>query len=172
MYRGLASIVLIAPSLFAADEKKTTAPELPKKATWIQSDPLQFKDLKGEVVVVHFWTFGCVNCQQNYPVYKSWQEKYADKKLKIIGVHTPEFAAEKNIDRIKEKAKENGLKFPIVVDNDKAIWKAWKNQYWPAIYLVDKKGTVRHRWIGELHIELPNDKKFAERIDELLAEKD
>ena len=154
----------------AAERTPTPAPEFPKDATWLQSKPLKLADLRGRVVVVHFWTFGCINCIHNYPVYKAWQEKYAGKDVTIIGVHTPEFAQEKDEGRVRAKARENGLKFPIVIDNDSRIWKAWANRYWPSIYLVDKQGRVRYHWDGELHLQDAAGKRFAARIDELLAE--
>jgi thiol-disulfide isomerase/thioredoxin len=149
----------------------TSAPEFPVNATWAQGDPLSLAKLKGRVTVVQFWTHGCVNCIHNYPVYRSWQEKYDGKALTIIGVHTPEFEQERSVDRVRAAAKKNGLKFPIVLDNDKAIWNAWNNHYWPAIYLVDKAGKVRYRWDGELHRDTAEGKAFARHIDELLAER-
>jgi thiol-disulfide isomerase/thioredoxin len=153
------------------DNKPTPAPEFPENIPWVQSKPLKLANLHGQVVVVHFWTFGCINCIHNYPVYKAWQEKYAGKAVTIIGVHTPEFAREADADRVRAKAQENGLKFPIVIDNNSRIWKKWDNQFWPTIYLIDKKGLVRYHWDGELHPEKAADKQFAARIDELLAEK-
>jgi alkyl hydroperoxide reductase subunit AhpC len=146
------------------------APEFPEKAVWAQGDPLKLADLKGRVVVVHFWTNGCINCARNYPVYKSWQEKYDARKVALIGVHTPEFDHEAPAERVRAAARTNGLKFPIVLDNDKAIWNAWDNHYWPAIYLVDKRGRVRYRWEGELHLDTAEGKAFAKHIDELAAE--
>jgi len=104
-------------------------------------------------------------------VYRAWQEKYAGKDVTIIGVHTPEFASETNANRVRNKARDNGLKFPIVIDNDKKIWKSWDNSYWPSIYLIDKKGQVRYHWDGELHLKTEDGRRFAARIDELLAEK-
>ena len=158
--------------VWGADDAPEAAPEFPKDAKWLQSEPLTFKDLKGQVVVVHFWTFGCINCQRNYPVYKGWLEKYKDKKVTVVGVHTPEFKNEADADRVTEKAKDNGLKFPIVMDNDSAIWKAWRTRYWPTIFLVDKKGVIRYHWEGELHLDKADAKQFAGHIDELLTEKD
>jgi thiol-disulfide isomerase/thioredoxin len=158
--------------LRARGEEPAPAPEFPKESTWLQSDPLRVGNLRGRVVVVHFWTFGCINCQHNYPVYKAWQEKYKDAKLTIIGVHSPETKAEKDVERVKAKAKANGLKFPIVIDNDLGIWKAWRVRYWPSIFLIDKQGKVRYYWEGELHLDEPQPKRFAAAIDELLAEND
>jgi peroxiredoxin len=153
------------------EDKPVNAPEFPEDMPWVQSKPLKLADQRGKVVVVHFWTFGCINCIHNYPVYKAWQTQYAEKGVTIIGVHTPEFKHEADVDRVRAKAQENGLKFPIVVDNESRIWKKWDNQYWPSIYLIDKQGRVRYHWDGELHPEKDADKRFAAHIDELLAEK-
>jgi peroxiredoxin len=145
------------------------APEFTGVTEWINSKPLNLADQKGKVVVVHFWTNGCINCIHNYPHYRAWTDKYKDNRdLVIVGIHTPEFEAEKNTARIKERAAKNGLKFPIVVDSDRANWKAWGNQFWPCVYLVDKAGKVRHRWEGEFGDE--GYKTMTERIDKLLAE--
>jgi thiol-disulfide isomerase/thioredoxin len=149
---------------------RSPAPEFPAGAPWLQGGPLKLTELRGQVVVVHFWTNGCANCIHNYPVYKSWQEKYAGKDLTIIGVHTPESAGEADAAVVSAKARANGLKFPIVLDNDSRIWKIWGNRYWPAVYLVDKAGRVRYRWEGELHPESAAGKRFSARLDELLAE--
>jgi peroxiredoxin len=146
------------------------APEFTGVTDWINSKPLKLADQKGKVVVVHFWTNGCINCIHNYPHYRAWQDKYKDEKnVLIIGVHTPEFDAEKNVDRVKDRMAENKLTFAVAVDNDRANWKAWGNQYWPSIYLLDKTGTVRHRWAGELGDD--GYKKVTGQIDALLAEK-
>jgi thiol-disulfide isomerase/thioredoxin len=146
------------------------APEFTGVTDWINSGPLKLADQKGKVVVVHFWTNGCINCIHNYPHYRAWQDKYKDEKnLLIIGVHTPEFEPEKNVDRIKERMAKNKLTFAVAVDNEGANWIAWGNQYWPCIYLIDKTGTVRHRWEGELGAD--GYKKVTAQIDKLLAER-
>lgn len=166
---GVLATILGAVSSAAGDPRES-APAFPREAKWLNSEPLEFAKLKGRVVIVHFWTFGCVNCQRNYPVYKSWGQNYADKKVTIIGVHTPEFDSEKTVDKVNAKAGENDLKFPIVIDNDHRIWKAWRTRCWPTIFLVDKHGIVRYHWEGELHLEQAEAKRFARRIDELLAD--
>lgn len=146
------------------------APEFPEKADWVQGDPVKVANLKGRVVILHFWTNGCINCAHNYPVYKSWQETYDSRKVSIIGVHTPEFDREAPAERVRDVARTNGLKFSIVLDNNNSIWNAWNNHYWPAIYLIDKRGRVRYRWEGELHLDTAEGKAFAKHIDELAAE--
>ena len=151
-------------------EKPVAAPEFAGVAEWLNAKPMKMADQKGKVVVVHFWTNGCINCIHNYPHYRAWQDQYKENKdLIIVGIHTPEFDAEKNIDRIKERMAKNKLTFAVAVDNDGATWKAWGNRYWPSVYLVDKAGNVRHRWEGELGED--GAKKVARLIDGLLAEK-
>jgi thiol-disulfide isomerase/thioredoxin len=166
-----AAMEALGTSAWAGDAHRATAPEFPPGIPWVQTEPLKLAELRGQVVVVHFWTFGCINCIHNYPVYKAWQEKYAGKKVTIIGVHTPEFTNEADVARVRAKVRENGFKFPIAIDNDSRIWKNWDNHAWPSIYLVDKKGQVRYRWEGELHLRDQEGRQFASRIDELLAEK-
>jgi thiol-disulfide isomerase/thioredoxin len=144
------------------------APEFTGATNWINSKPLKLADQKGKVVVVHFWTNGCINCIHNYPYYRAWQDKYKnDKNLLIIGVHTPEFDDEKDVDRIKDRMAKNKLTFPVVVDNGRTNWEAWGNHAWPCIYLVDKNGAIRHRWEGELGDD--GYKKVTRQIDLLLA---
>lgn len=148
---SMLTVAATATTVIADDAKPIAAPELTGVTEWVNSKPLAIKDLKGKVVVVHFWTHGCINCVNNYPQYKAWTKAYEKATdFAMIGIHTPEFDGEKKIDRIKAKAKDNGLTFPIAVDNDGKNWKAWGNQYWPCVYLVDKAGIVRYRWAGEL----------------------
>ena len=166
-----AAVQALGPAARAGDSWRVTPPEFPPGIPWVQTEPLKLEGLRGRVVVVHFWTFGCINCNRNYAVYEAWQEKYGGKGVTIIGVHTPEFALEADVARIRAQARDNGLKFPIAVDNDRRVWKSWGNRYWPSIYLVDKKGQVRYRWEGELHLRDQEGQQFVSRIDELLAEK-
>jgi peroxiredoxin len=154
----------------AAARDPEPAPEFPKDASWLQSEPLLFSQLKGKVVVLHFWTFGCINCQRNYPVYRRWLEKYKDREVVLIGVHTPELKPEADAGKVAAQAQTHGLKFPIVIDNDARIWRAWRTRYWPTIFLIDHEGVVRHYWEGELHLDQQLDQRFAEGIDVLLKE--
>ena len=151
------------------DNPRVPAPEFTGVTDWVNSKPLKLADQKGKVVVVHFWTNGCSNCIHNYPHYRAWTEKYKDNRdLVIVGIHTPEFAAEKDLERIKDRAAKNHLTFAIAVDNEGANWKAWGNRFWPSIYLVDKAGYVRHHWEGELGDD--GYEKVTGQIDKLLAE--
>lgn len=150
-------------------ENSIPAPELTKVSDWVNSKPFKLADQKGKVVVVHFWTNGCFNCVNNYPHYRAWTDKYKDtKNFLMLGIHSPEFDAEKDVNRIKERATKNKLTFAIAVDNDMANWNAWGNRYWPCVYLVDKKGNVRSRWEGELGKK--GFEEMTKNIDALLAE--
>jgi thiol-disulfide isomerase/thioredoxin len=148
---------------------RAPAPEFTGVTKWLNSRPIDLAGQKGKVVVVHFWTNGCINCIHNYPHYRAWQDRYKDEKnFLIIGIHTPEFDAEKNVQRIEDRLARNKLTFAVAVDNDGANWKAWGNRYWPTIYLVDKTGTIRYKWEGELGDD--GYKKATDQIDQLLAE--
>ena len=174
------SVLLLAIGLFASNglaqqpaTLKAKPPELKERdpEDWINSKPLKLSELRGQVVVLHFWTFGCVNCQHNYPTLKAWQEKYADKGVTIIGVHTPETAHERSIENVRKSAKKKGLKYPIVFDGDSSIWNAWSNRWWPCTYLIDKEGFVRYRWDGEFSWKNAHgDAVMREKIEQLLAE--
>jgi peroxiredoxin len=148
------------------------APELRGKQTWVNSKPLTLAGLRGQVVVVHFWTFGCINCIHNYAAYRNWQKTFAQKGVTLVGIHTPETDGEHSVEKLREKTKENELTFPILVDNERENWKAWSNNIWPAVYLVDKQGRIRYWWYGELNWQgATGEKLMTTRIEELLREK-
>jgi len=147
------------------------APELSTGDEWINSEPLQLADLRGKVVALHFWAFGCGNCIRNYPWYRGWSESYAKKGLVIIGVHTPETETERDGDRVRQKVKEAAFTFPVVIDNEKTNWNAWGNSMWPSVYLIDKRGRLRYWWYGELNWkEAGGQKIMGAKIEQLLAE--
>ncbi len=148
-------------------------PQLPLSQEWIHSEPIRFSELRGRVVVVHFWTFGCINCIHNYPAYKTWHQDFSQRGVMLIGIHTPETEGERDVARIRQKAAENELRFPIVVDNQRQNWDAWANRVWPSVYLIDKRGRVRYWWYGELNWETAQGEQWMRaRIEALLAEKD
>jgi thiol-disulfide isomerase/thioredoxin len=125
------------------------APELTND-TWLNMDaPLRLADLRGKVVALEMWTFGCYNCQNVMPSLKSWHEKYAEQGLVIIGNHFPEFSFEEDLTNLQNAVAENGIEYAVAQDNDGATWKAYKNHYWPALYLIDKNGHLRYTHIGE-----------------------
>ena len=124
------------------------APEISAQS-WLNSEPLRIAELKGKVVLVEFWTFGCYNCRNVEPYIKGWHQKYADKGLVVIGVHAPEFNYERVLANVQRYVREHAILYPIAIDNDFATWNRYANRYWPAMYLIDKRGVVRYRRIGE-----------------------
>lgn len=127
------------------------APQIAGIKKWINSPPLNLDELKkqGKVVLIDFWTYSCINCVRTLPYIKSWYEKYHDKGLVIIGVHSPEFEFEKNEKNVETAVKEDGIKYPVAMDNDLATWENFKNRYWPAHYLINKEGQVVYTHFGE-----------------------
>jgi thiol-disulfide isomerase/thioredoxin len=116
---------------------------------WLNSEPLTAAGLRGRVVLVDFWTYTCINWLRTLPYLRAWAEKYRDQGLVLIGVHTPEFAFERDIDNVRRAAQDMRVDYPIAIDNDYAIWRAFENQYWPALYFVDAQGRVRQHHFGE-----------------------
>lgn len=124
-------------------------PPLTGATTWINSPPLTREQLRGKVVVVDFWTYSCINCLRALPYVRAWAEKYKDQGLVVIGVHTPEFAFEKSEANVREAVNRLGVTYPVAMDNDFAVWRAFRNQYWPAHYFIDAQGRIRHHHFGE-----------------------
>ena len=124
-------------------------PSLDGAVEWLNSKPLTAEQLKGKVVLVDFWTYSCINCLRSLPYTKAWAEKYRDQGLVVIGVHAPEFAFERNLNNVRKAVKDQGITFPVAVDNNYAIWRAFNNQYWPAHHFIDAKGQIRHHHFGE-----------------------
>jgi len=107
------------------------------------------KELRGKVILVDFWTYSCFNCINTFPYVQSWHEKYAKEGLVVLGIHAPEFWFERKLDNVKQAVKKHGLTFPIALDNGFKLWRAYRNRYWPAFYLIDKNGVVRYTHFGE-----------------------
>ena len=125
------------------------APELSSEI-WINSDqPLRLAQLRGKVVLLEMWTFGCYNCQNTLPAVKDWHARYADRGLVIIGNHYPEFSYERDLSNLKEAVQRSGILFPVAQDNEGITWRAYGNRYWPTMYLIDKRGHLRYTHIGE-----------------------
>jgi thiol-disulfide isomerase/thioredoxin len=140
-------------------------PSLGGATRWLNSPPLTTAGLRGKVVLIDVWTYTCINWLRSLPYVRAWAEKYKNQGLVVIGVHAPEFAFEKNIDNVRRAAKDMRVDYPIAIDNDYAIWRALKNEYWPALYFVDAQGRIRHHHFGEGEYEQ------SERIiQQLLAE--
>ncbi len=124
-------------------------PSMGGATLWLNSQPLTAAGLRGKVVLVEFWTYTCINWLRQLPYVRAWAEKYKDTGLVVIGVHTPEFEFEKNVDNVRRAAKEMRVDYPIAIDSDGAIWRAFKNEYWPALYFIDSQGHIRHHQFGE-----------------------
>ncbi|MEW7858965.1 cytochrome c biogenesis protein DipZ [Pseudomonas chlororaphis] len=128
---------------------KGPMPSLGGAVQWLNSPPLDAEALRGKVVLVDFWTYDCINCQHSLPYVNAWAKKYAKDGLVVIGVHTPEYAFEKVIDNVKTQVRKLDIGYPVAIDNDYAIWRAFDNQYWPAHYFIDARGQVRYSHFGE-----------------------
>lgn len=117
--------------------------------TWLNSAPLRMADLRGKVVMVEFWTFGCYNCRNVEPYVRQWYQQYKDRGFVVIGVHSPEFSHERQVENVQRYMKEHDIRFPVPIDNDFSTWNAYSNRYWPAMYLIDKRGIIRYVKVGE-----------------------
>ena len=125
------------------------APEFQGISSYINSNGTKLSDLKGKVVLVDFWTYSCINCIRTLPHLVDWNQKYSDKGLVIVGIHSPEFEFEKNMDNVKKAVTRFGIKYPVLLDNDHDTWNAFHNSYWPRKYLIDAEGFIRYDHIGE-----------------------
>jgi thiol-disulfide isomerase/thioredoxin len=161
--------VLLSPFGSSAEYKSSESAVAPELAAgdWINSDPLKLEDLRGRVVLIEFWTFGCINCRNTLPSVKSWHDRYSVKGLTVIGVHSPEFDEERDVKNLRRQVGSLGIRYPVVSDNDYETWNAYKVEAWPTIFLLDKQGRIRWTRVGE------GDYDEAELlIQKLLAEKE
>jgi len=124
-------------------------PSLDSATGWLNSPPLTAADLRGHVVLINFWTYTCINWLRTLPYLRAWAENYKDQGLLVIGVHTPEFDFEHDLDNVRRAAKDLRVDYPIAIDSDYAVWNAFGNRYWPAFYFVDAQGQIRHHRFGE-----------------------
>ena len=142
-----------------------TMPSLSGAVAWLNSPPLTTASLKGKVVLIDFWTYSCINCLRTIPYVEAWARKYRDRGLVVIGVHSPEFGFEKNVDNVRKAIADLKITYPVAIDNGYAIWRAFDNQYWPADYLVDARGRIRDHQFGEGNYD-----RSERSIQQLLAE--
>jgi thiol-disulfide isomerase/thioredoxin len=159
--------LLLSPFGSSAEYKSSGSAAGPELAAgdWINSEPLKLKDLRGRVVLVEFWTFGCINCRNTLPFIKGWHDRYRDQGLTVIGVHSPEFEEERKVENLRRQVATLGIHYPVVTDNDYQTWKAYNVEAWPTTFLLDKQGRIRWMHVGE------GDYDEAERqIQKLLAE--
>ncbi|MBS1517766.1 MAG: redoxin domain-containing protein [Bacteroidetes bacterium] len=151
--------------LTGAGDDKT--PDIKNNGRWINSEKeLTLDDLRGKVVLIEFWTFGCYNCTNTLPYLKQWYEKYKSQDFKMIGIHCPEFDNERNFDNVSKSVEELGIKYPVLTDNDFSVWRKFDVHAWPTIFLIDKSGEIRYKKVGEGKYETTENK-----IIELLSEK-
>lgn len=158
----LASLSILPSRIRASIGQR--APEI-SSSDWINSEPLSNQSLLGKVVLVEFWTFGCYNCRNVEPKIKEWHQRYSDRGLVVISIHSPEFSFEKDIEAVRNYVKKKHILYPVAIDNDFFNWNRFQNRYWPAIYLIDKKGVIRYVRAGE-----GGYRKTRQVIEMLLAE--
>lgn len=171
--QGQGADPLAAPAVSPRPNRRVAsgplAAEVEGVAAWINSQPLTIQGLRGRVVLVDFWTYTCVNCIRTFPYLKLWHAQYADDGLVILGVHTPEFDFEKKLDNVVQATRDNGILWPVALDNDYVTWKNYSNRYWPAKYLVDQDGVVRYTHFGEGEYA-ETEKKIRELLTEAGAD--
>lgn len=133
----------------ASAPNQVMLPEFQGISQWLNSAPLTIAKLKGSVVLVQFWTFACINCQRTLPYIVHWHQQYASRGLKVIGIHTPEFAFERDVNNLKRVLQQQQITYPVPLDNNFKTWNAYHNEYWPHLFLADRQGVLRYDHIGE-----------------------
>ena len=161
------AMMMMSASAAGGTAGPQTMPDLSGAVAWLNSPPLNSDRLKGHVVLVDFWTYSCINCLRSIPYVRAWADKYKDSGLIVLGVHTPEFAFEKDLDNVRRAVSELKITYPVALDNDYKIWKAFNNSYWPADYLVDATGHIRFHHFGEGKYD-----ESEQQIQQLLKEHD
>ena len=167
------AVIILGSGLSWADEatRPARAPRFPTTdpAHWIGT-PVTWESLRGHVVLLDVWTFGCINCVRTIPWIRDVVRRHADRGLLVVGVHTPEFAWERVRSSVEAEVRRRGLLFPHLLDNDHAYWNALRNEYWPSIHLVDRCGRIRARAIGEVHADEASGRELEAQIEMLLSE--
>jgi len=166
-------LVLLVPVVQAVPfEEKPLLPEFTTAdpAHWFNSRPLQREDLRGKVLLIDVWTFGCWNCYRSFPWLNQLEKTFAGLDFMVIGIHTPEFDHEKDPVAVAKKIQEFALHHPVMMDNDFGYWRALNNRYWPSFYLVDKVGRLRHLHVGETHVGDRRATRIEQQIRALLEE--
>lgn len=153
-FLGAAAMTVAATpfSLFGSPSQLPAEGELPARlgaTTWLNSDPLSRSSLRGRVTLVEFWTYSCINWRRSLPYVRAWSRTYQQQGLVVIGVHSPEFAFEREVENVRQATRSMSIDYPIAIDNDYTIWRAFNNEFWPAFYSIDEKGRIRHHKSGE-----------------------
>lgn len=169
---AIALLALAGAAQALSAEQAPQAPEFTASQAeqWVNSPPLKLEDLQGKVVLLEFWTFGCRNCVRSIPWVKAMQERYREQGLRVIGVHTPEFSYERSSPMVRDKIRELAIRHPVMLDNDYAYWNAMGNRYWPAFYLIDRRGRVRQAWAGEIRNGSARGREIQRAMEAVLAE--
>jgi alkyl hydroperoxide reductase subunit AhpC len=135
-------------------------------------EPISLASRRGRVTIVHFWTYGCYNCRNNLPAYARWQHQFTGRDVVIVGVHTPETSSERISSNVAKHVREFKIEYPVLLDQSETNWRRWQQSYWPTVYLVDKQGNIRFRWIGELNTgNTRGEARMAQLVEGLLKEK-
>jgi thiol-disulfide isomerase/thioredoxin len=161
---------VIATHVQAADRRPLPEFTSSRADDWINGPALSVAGLRGRVLLVDVWTYGCWNCYRSFPWLNGLEERLAEEPFQVVGIHSPEFERERDRARVAAKVGEFGLRHPVMIDNDLSYWRALRNRYWPSFYLVDKQGTIRHRFEGETHAGDRRAVAIEQRIEALLAE--
>ncbi len=173
---GLAVIASLATGAAVQHQRGALAPTAAPAFThdgvgdWLNSEPLTIESLRGKVVLIDFWAFECWNCYRSFPWLNGLEAQFEAEGLQVIGVHAPEFERERVRSAVAAKAHEFELHHPIMIDNDFSYWRALGNRYWPSYYLIDKRGQIRYRFVGETHAGTPQAKRVEQAVRELLHE--
>jgi len=178
VFSAAGAIGPLTMSKLAGAEKEPEALNLPAPelvgGPWINtagSEAFKLAGRRGKVTIVEFWTFACGNCLANLPAYANWQKQFTDKDVVVIGVHTPETESERVTANVARRVKQLGITYPILVDQEHANWNRWQVEAWPTVYLVDKQGRIRYRWVGELNYRnAGGEAKLGQLVEQLLKE--
>lgn len=151
---AVAAIAALIAGLQGRADSAEAAPQFTQRSAdaWINSAPLRIESFRGRVLLIDVWTFDCWNCYRSIPWIADLEKRFGPNGLSVLGIHSPEFDHERQRERVVAKVREFGIRHPVMLDNDFAYWRALDNQYWPAFYVIDKKGVIRGRFVGETHI--------------------
>ena len=171
MLKGMKQLVLTFLLLSGFGLAQTPAPEFQVSGEWFNSEPLSIQDLRGQVVLVEMWTFGCYNCYRSIPELKTIYDTYKEQGFEIVGVHRPEFAYEKDAENVAAALSEHDVDWPVFQDNDSETWRSYKTRAWPSFYLIDAEGIIRYTHVGEISEKFPAGlEPSTQAIEGLLAE--
>lgn len=162
---------LVGPIVALAEAQRIfpLAPDFAPEAHWLSDSPGQLTDLRGKVVIVHFYAYQCINCQRNFAHYNDWRQRWSNDQVVVVGIQTPETRLERDAAQVQAASKKDGFQFPVLMDSDNAHWNAWGTTMWPTVYIVDQRGYIRMWWQGELNWQgATGDQQIVELVDRLL----